>query len=98
MDDVQNGLLDVAITNFSNAQTQTNGVGAGLQLVFGALQQVAGAVGNQVSDSVAKSLAQRASQNLTQGGNVVTDSVGNNDVITLALGLQQLTAAMKALS
>jgi len=97
MDDIQNGLLNVAIGNFSNAQ-QANNVSAALQLVFLGLQQVSGAVANQVSDSLAQQVARLAAQTFSQELNAVTGSFGLNDATQLAVGLQQLTAAMRALS
>ncbi|HEV2492300.1 MAG TPA: hypothetical protein VG204_04425 [Terriglobia bacterium] len=98
MTDSQNGLLDTAVSNFFHASMSTGSSGDVLGLVFVGLMQVANAVANQVSDSDAQGLAQVASTNLNNAGFAVRDNVTRDDLQSLALGLQQLTAAMKALN
>jgi hypothetical protein len=98
MTDDQNGLLDTAVSNFLHASMPTGDAGSTLGLIFLGLTQVANAVANQVSDSGAQGLAQVASTNFNQAALSVGGGVRLSDLQSLALGLQQLTGAMKALN
>jgi hypothetical protein len=98
MNDTQNSLIDTAVRNFFQASNQVSDPGSVLGTVFLGLMQVANAVANQVSDSAAQGLAQTAGHNFNAQSFAVGSSVTLDDVQMLALGLQQLAAAMKALN
>jgi len=98
MTDDQNSLIDTAVGNFFHASTQASDAGSVLGLVFLGLMQVANAVSNQVSDPAAQGLAQTAGHNFNNASFAVGSSVTLDDVQSLALGLQQLAAAIKALN
>jgi hypothetical protein len=98
MNDSGNAVLDAAITNFFHASTLTGSTGDILELVFLGLTQVANVVANQVSDSSAQVIANAASTNFSQANFALGSNATPGDLQNLALGLQQLTGAMKALN
>jgi hypothetical protein len=93
---MQDVILNVAISNFWQAQNQPTNIGPRLKRIFPGLLQVSLAIESQASDPGAKMFAHLARQNFDAHniGNSITD----NDIATLAMGLQQLAAALKAMN